>query len=119
MNILFEKEPLVFEGTEKNVWKYVFHFHGAIAEAVLYRYNSFEERTVICISVQSGCPVGCRFCGTGSKFIRNLTIDEIVCQVFYILNDKNINFNNIKKFQIMFMSMGEPFLNYYNVGNAI
>ena len=33
------------------------------AEAVLYKYNSYYDRTVICCSVMSGCPVGCRFCG--------------------------------------------------------
>lgn len=34
-----------------------------VAEAVLYKYNSYYDRTVICCSVMSGCPVGCRFCG--------------------------------------------------------
>jgi 23S rRNA (adenine2503-C2)-methyltransferase len=58
MNDLFEKEPICFESPEKNVWKYIFHFKVAIAEAVLYRYNSFEDRTVLCVSVSSGCSVG-------------------------------------------------------------
>lgn len=107
----------VFPSSEGNVWKYVFDFNGAVAEAVLYRYGSFEERTVLCVSVQSGCPVGCTFCGTGNRFIRNLTTDEIRTQVGKILADKRIT--GSKKFQIMFMSMGEPFLNYENVHNAI
>lgn len=121
MDSLFTKDPLCFEDIDQNVWKYVFHFQGAVAEAVLYRYNTFEERTVLCVSVQSGCPVGCIFCGTGKKFIRNLTSDEIVSQVKHILKDKNIEDINSKsaKFQIMFMSMGEPFLNYDQVRNAI
>ena len=71
-----------FADPSGNVWKYVFHFEDAIAEAVLYRYGTFKERTVMCVSVQSGCPVGCVFCGTGKKFIRNLTIDEIEYQDF-------------------------------------
>jgi 23S rRNA (adenine2503-C2)-methyltransferase len=118
---IFTKEPLCFEDAAENVWKYVFHFQDAVAEAVLYRYNTFEDRTVLCVSVQSGCPVGCVFCGTGKKFIRNLTSEEIISQVTYILKDKDIEDINSKcaKFQIMFMSMGEPFLNYDQVHSAI
>ena len=119
LNSLFEKEPLVFASSEGNVWKYVFHFKDAVAEAVLYRYNSFKERTVLCISVQSGCPVGCVFCGTGNQFIRNLSTDEIISQVKYIFFDTQIDSCEIKKLQIMFMSMGEPFLNYEQVRSAI
>jgi 23S rRNA (adenine2503-C2)-methyltransferase len=111
--------------SEGNVWKYIFEFENAIAESVLYKYNTFEERTVICCSVQSGCPVGCVFCGTGKKFLRNLTSEEIVEQVTYIINEiqtkEEIDSLNArcKKLQIMFMSMGEPFLNYLNVKKAI
>jgi len=107
------------ESSEKNVWKYIFQNDKIIMEAVLYRYESFENRTVICCSVQSGCPVGCAFCGTGKKFIRNLTSDEITDQIKYIIKDKNITPDNVEKFQIMFMSMGEPFLNMDNVISAI
>jgi adenine C2-methylase RlmN of 23S rRNA A2503 and tRNA A37 len=56
-----------FDSSEGNVWKYVFDFGNAVAEAVLYKYESFYKRTVLCISVQSGCPVGCKFCGTGES----------------------------------------------------
>ena len=49
----------VFPSSEGNVWKYVYDFEDAITEAVLYKYGSFMKRTVICCSVQSGCPVGC------------------------------------------------------------
>lgn len=103
------------------VWKYVFdtEFSGAMCEAVLYRYNTFEERTVLCISVQSGCAVGCTFCGTGANFVRNLTYHEIVYQAIYILNGIGLNIKSCKKLQIMFMSMGEPFHNYKNVQVAI
>jgi 23S rRNA (adenine2503-C2)-methyltransferase len=107
------------ESNEKNVWKYVFEDNEIIYESVLYRYNSFKKRTVICCSVQSGCPVGCVFCGTGKKFIRNLTHDEIIDQIRHIIKDKNIKTDECEKFQIMFMSMGEPFLNYDNVQSAI
>lgn len=91
----------------------------AIVEAVLYRYPTYEERTVICCSTMSGCPVGCTFCGTGRKFVRNLTDIEIVSQIMHILNEINVDVRNIKKLQIMFMSMGEPMLNYNNLEKAI
>lgn len=108
-----------FESTEGNVWKYVFDFKDAIAESVLYRYKSFYNRTVLCCSVQSGCPVGCTFCGTGKQFIRNLTSGEIVKQISDVFEDKSIIANRVHKLQIMFMSMGEPMLNIDNVLNAI
>jgi 23S rRNA (adenine2503-C2)-methyltransferase len=111
----------VFESSEGNVFKYVFTSDDMVAEAVLYKYDDFYKRTVICCSTQSGCPVGCKFCGTGNKFIRNLTADEIVAQITDILKDKNINDVDTKgeRFQIMFMSMGEPLLNWTNVETAI
>jgi len=110
-----------FDGKEGNVWKYVFDFGDAIAEAVLYKYQDFYKRTVICCSVMSGCPIGCKFCGTGKKFIRNLTRFEITDQIRYILKDMNLEDINGKgkKFQIMFMSMGEPLLNWNETNWAI
>ena len=112
----------VFDSSEGNVWKYVFTKDDMVAEAVLYRYNTFYDRTVICCSVMSGCPVGCSFCGTGSKFVRNLNKDEIVEQINIVLTDKglidDIN-DKCKKLQFMFMSMGEPMLNFQEVELAI
>lgn len=114
-------EYKVFESNDTNVKKFVFEWteEKAIAEAVLYRYGSYQKRTVICCSVQSGCPVGCRFCGTGKFFIRNLTGREIFEQVNAIMQTIDCSPNDIEKFQIMFMSMGEPFLNYYELKKAI
>ena len=118
-------EYKIFESSDTNVKKFVFEWGASgvtkkgIAEAVLYRYNSYAERTVICCSVQSGCPVGCTFCGTGKFFIRNLEAHEIVEQVVTVLNSIDCCTNEIKKFQIMFMSMGEPFLNFANLEEAI
>lgn len=115
-------EYKVFNSSEGNVWKYVFTKKDMVAEAVLYRYNSFYDRTVICCSVMSGCPVGCTFCGTGARFVRNLTVDEIVEQIDIVLKDKDlidtIN-EKCKKLQFMFMSMGEPMLNFTEVEKAI
>lgn len=112
----------VFEGNQGNVWKYVFTKEDMVAEAVLYQYENYYKRTVICCSVMSGCPVGCKFCGTGSKFIRNLTAEEIVEQINIVLKDKNLidDINEkCEKLQFMFMSMGEPMLNWDEVEKAI
>lgn len=101
----------IFNSTDTNVKKFVFDFGDAVAEAVLYKYPTYEDRTVICCSVQSGCPIGCRFCGTGENFVRSLTAQEIIAQVDYCLSSQDIDASKIKKFQIMTMSMGEPMLN--------
>ena len=79
-----------FDSSEGNVCKYVFTDDSTVLEAVLYKYEDFYKRTVICCSTMSGCPVGCTFCGTGKKFIRNIDASEIVEQIRYILKDMNI-----------------------------
>lgn len=128
-------EVKVFESSDTNVKKFVFempeketyygdngnciHLDKAIAEAVLYRYGSYKERTVICCSIQSGCPIGCTFCGTGKFFIRNLTMWEIIGQVETIMATIDCAPEDIKKFQIMFMSMGEPMCNYSELESSI
>lgn len=100
-----------FEDEKENVIKFVYTNDNAVVESVLYKYPTYDERTVICCSVQSGCPVGCRFCGTGEYFNRNLTIEEIVSQVDYSIEQTGVNSVDMKRLQVMFMSMGEPFLN--------
>lgn len=105
--------------SESSVCKFVYEKDNAVAESVLYAYPNYETRTVICCSTQSGCPVGCRFCGAGDYFARNLTTDEIVSQVVYSIEQTNVDPNSIKRLQVMFMSMGEPMLNYKNLSPAL
>lgn len=99
------------DSSDTNVSKYVFDFGSAVAEAVLYKYPTYNERTVVCCSTQSGCPVGCRFCGAGDNFVRSLTGEEIKAQVDHLFADRGINPAEVDRMQIMFMSMGEPMLN--------
>lgn len=84
-------------------------------EAVLMKYT---DRNTVCVSSQVGCPMGCLFCATGGMGLqRSLTISEIVGQVIFfarILKEENQKITNI-----VFMGMGEPFLNYDNVLSAI
>jgi 23S rRNA (adenine2503-C2)-methyltransferase len=103
----------------EHVRKYVFTSDTAVAEAVLYEYDGYANRTVICCSVQSGCPIGCRFCGAGDHFVRNLTSEEIVEQVNHCLDETGVDPSSIKRLQIMFMSMGEPMLNRSGLEGAL
>ena len=112
------KEIKEIVSTDANVMKFVFTTDNAVAEAVLYKYPTYEDRTVICCSTQSGCPVGCRFCGTGDYFVRSLKSEEIVQQVDHCLESQGIDASKIKNFQIMVMSMGEPMLNYKELEKA-
>lgn len=111
------------DSAEGNVSKFVFTKDSAVAESVLYKYPTYAARTVICCSTQSGCPVGCRFCGAGDNFVRNLTVEEIVNQPVHLLNqvieDEGTPSWEIDKLQIMFMSMGEPMLNQKNLNPAL
>lgn len=104
---------------DTNVLKLVFTKEDAVAEAVLYKYPEYLDRTVICCSTQSGCPIGCRFCGSGDYFVRSLTTEEIVNQVEVALEETGVEPNKIDKLQIMFMSMGEPMLNWKNLERAL
>jgi 23S rRNA (adenine2503-C2)-methyltransferase len=79
-------------------------------EAVLMRYPAPRAKRVvgrrsICVSSQSGCPLTCTFCATGSmRFARNLTASEIL--------DQALHFKRIDAIDhCVFMGMGEPMLN--------
>jgi 23S rRNA (adenine2503-C2)-methyltransferase len=104
---------------DHKVSKFVFTKSDAIAESVLYKYPTYEDRTVICCSTMSGCPIGCRFCGAGDYFARSLTSEEIVSQTTYLLESIGVEACKIQKLQIMFMSMGEPMLNLIELEKAL
>ena len=86
-----------------------------------YNLGTRNERWMIGVSCMSGCPVGCKFCATGKlKKCRNLTAEEIVAQVDFILSkNPDINPENCKEFKINYTRMGEPFLNIDAVRKAI
>jgi len=67
---------------------------------------SARGRQTFCISSQAGCPLGCRFCATGSMgFARNLTAGETLGQVVALARARNGLGN------VVFMGTGEPLLN--------
>jgi len=85
---------------------------GNTIESVLLFHEGYATA---CISTQVGCPIKCAFCATGqSGFVRNLTVAEIVGQVLAVENDSGRNIRNV-----VYMGMGEPFLNYDNVVKSI
>jgi len=97
---------------------------GLKIESVLMRH--IDGRRTVCVSSQVGCSIGCRFCATGQQgFKRNLSADEIVEQVLFFarfLRTKPTEdgpLSTEKVTNIVFMGMGEPFLNYDNVLEAI
>src|SRR6202022_489414 len=72
------------------------------------------ERATICVSSQAGCAVDCQFCLTALLGIkRNLTAGEIVGQVCAVLKDQKVSPPE-DRINLVFMGMGEPFLNYEN-----
>lgn len=109
----------VIQSKETSVKKLVFTEETYVAEAVLYKYPEYKDRTVICCSTQSGCPVGCRFCGAGDYFVKSLTAEEIVMQVDTAIAITEVNPSDMKRLQIMFMSMGEPMLNKQGLQGAL
>jgi 23S rRNA (adenine2503-C2)-methyltransferase len=77
-----------------------------------------DGRNTVCVSSQVGCPLGCEFCVTGKMgFKRNLTTAEIVEQAIFF--ERYLKKENKRVSNIAFMGMGEPFLNYDNVLNAV
>jgi 23S rRNA (adenine2503-C2)-methyltransferase len=66
-----------------------------------------------------GCAVDCRFCLTALLGVkRNLTAGEIVGQVLAVLNDRDVSPPQ-ERVNLVFMGMGEPFLNYDNFMKAV
>ena len=77
------------------------------------------RRATICVSSQVGCAVNCQFCLTAKLGIkRNLTAGEIAGQVAAVLNRHGIEIGQ-DRINLVFMGMGEPFLNYDEFMEAV
>jgi len=80
--------------------------------------SSFKRAT-ICVSSQIGCAVNCQFCLTAKLGLqRNLTPGEIAGQVVAVLDRHKVELNR-NRVNLVFMGMGEPFLNYDNFMAAV
>lgn len=74
--------------------------------------RSGRKRATICVSSQVGCAVDCQFCLTAALGVkRNLAAGEIVGQICAVLKERGVNPPQ-DRVNIVFMGMGEPFLNY-------
>ena len=89
--------------------KYLFEIEGgSIIESVLMRYHHGNS---VCISTQSGCRMGCKFCAsTLNGLERNLRPSELLGQIYEIEKDIDEKVSNI-----VLMGSGEPLDNFDNV----
>src|SRR4051812_10515536 len=103
-SLTVEREATSSDGTVKALFRTA---DGRPLEAVMMRYR--DGRRSVCVSSQSGCPLTCTFCATGTmKFGRNLTESEIL--------DQALHFRRIEAVDhAVFMGMGEPLMNLDNV----
>lgn len=102
------------DGTIKHLWEME---DGELVESVLIPAS--DGRMTLCISSQAGCAMACTFCATGwSGYRRQLRAGEIIAQ-----------FRGSRRFlreaglgeisNIVFMGMGEPFMNRPAVMRAL
>lgn len=73
-----------------------------------------RAKSVVCVSSQVGCAMGCRFCATGRMgLVRDLASWEIVEQVALLAREAPHPVRGV-----VFMGMGEPLRNYEAVMRA-
>jgi 23S rRNA (adenine2503-C2)-methyltransferase len=105
--LTLEREAHARDGTVKALFR---THDDRPVEAVLMRYR--DGRRSLCLSSQSGCPLTCTFCATGTmKFGRNLTAGEILDQALHFRRTERVD-------HAVFMGMGEPMMNLDNVLGA-
>jgi len=130
------------ESKNKDSIKAIFRLKdGNIIETVLMRHLNTKEddakagRNTVCVSSQAGCAMNCGFCATGKMGLkRNLTSEEIVDQILFFarwlkkwqglaltfdVKARPCHERYEKVNNVVFMGMGEPFLNYNNTVQAI
>jgi len=124
----------VLVSKDKQSMKALFKLHdGNLIEAVLISPSG--ETWSACVSCQVGCALGCGFCATGKMGLtRNLTSEEITDQILFWRQYLKTNFEASAPLtsphpllgkergilnNIVYMGMGEPFLNWENVSQSL
>ena len=77
-----------------------------------------RDKTVIIISTQFGCPVGCPMCEAGGGYLGNLSADQLLAQVAFVLRQRPAILHS-RKLKVHFARMGEPALNAAAVLEAL
>lgn len=104
-----EHEQRSKDGTVKCLFRFA---DGTEVESVFMKYSYGNS---ICISSQSGCRMGCRFCAsTMDGLDRSLTGGEMLGQVLAM---RNLTGEDIG--HVVVMGMGEPFDNYEGLSDFI
>jgi len=111
--LILKTEQKSLDGSGKNLF---FTRDDLAIESVLIKHGD-GSRTV-CVSTEAGCQIDCSFCATGHLgFKRVLSPSEIAEQVLSF--SRELKAKGEKVTNVVFMGMGEPFLNYDNVKKAI
>lgn len=118
------KENISKDGTRKLLLR--LNDHRTIEMVIIPSLSAGAGRYTACVSSQAGCPLGCRFCATGmGGFERNLAAFEIVgqvllaCKFLKAASENAVLAPGPGLTNVVFMGMGEPFLNYPAVMRAL
>ena len=125
-------EQVSVDGTRKWLLRLPGEVQGERPHEVECVYIPDTERGTLCVSSQVGCTLTCSFCHTGTqRFVRNLTVDEIVGQVMAARDrlgdwpggtrptDGVIPAGDRCVTNIVMMGMGEPLYNLDAVRDAL
>lgn len=108
-NFSFNMLKIVKSEKSKDTNKYLLELgDGNKIECVLMKHKYGNS---LCVSSQIGCNMSCAFCESGRlKLVRNLKVNEMICQILTIEKEENIRIDSV-----VVMGIGEPFDNYENL----
>jgi 23S rRNA (adenine2503-C2)-methyltransferase len=87
---------------------------GDAVEAVFMGHG---DRVTLCLSSQVGCALGCEFCLTARMgLVRQMSAGEILEQIVLLFAEHDLT---DRRFNLVFMGMGEPLHNYDSVLSAV
>jgi 23S rRNA (adenine2503-C2)-methyltransferase len=102
---------------KSNIRKTVVKFDMLLDDAHIIQNVFFisDRYNTLSLSTQIGCPINCSFCNSGRKFIRNLTLDELLGQLKLVEDYLAKERPHLKLESIKLFGIGEPILNLDNV----
>ena len=113
--IQLDKAQHSSDGTIKNRFTL---YDGNKIETVLIPVPD-DHRFTVCVSIQVGCSLSCKFCATGQMpRVRNLDASEVYDQYVQV-NKQSMEAYGQPLTNVVYMGMGEPLLNYKNTMESI